>query len=271
MAHWKRVFGATSAALATLGAAGGAEAQPIGAPGGGASYRYFVNVNGGYQYASERFVDESTFRRYGEDGTIVAAYDLDRAGALFDVSGGVLVWRRLGVAIGYSQGSGDVSAEVTGAAPHPLFVDRSRRFAPAPLTLPYTTRMAHFMLVFRLPINERWELTLTGGPSRIQLDQDVLRNVREDVLTAVPERVGALPQGDAVAVTITTAAEKFSQSKVGFNGGIDLSYLIHRNVGVGVFGRFAGGSFDLPLGVDGAAAEVDVGGPQAGAGVRLRF
>lgn len=269
MLHSKRMFGVASAAALTLGAPGGAEAQLIGAPGGGASYQYFVSVNGGYQYASERFLDESTFQRYGEDGTIVAAYDLDRAAALLDVSGGVLVWRRLGVAIGYSQASDDVSVEVTGAAPHPLFVDRPRRFAPSSHTLPYTTRMTHFMLVFRLPINERWELMLTGGPSRVQLEQDVLRSVREDVLKAVPERVEALPQGDAVA--ITTAAAKFSQSKVSFNGGVDLSYLLHRNVGVGVFGRFAGGSFDLPLGVDGGAAKVDVGGPQAGAGVRLRF
>ena len=268
MTDSKRAFG-VAAALAAWGTVGGAEAQSIGAPGGGASYRYFVNVNGGYQSASERFHDESTFRRYGEDGAIVAAYDLDRAGSLFDVSGGVLIWRGLGVAVGYSQAAGDVSAEVTGEAPHPLSFGRHRQFAPSSHTLPYTTRMTHFMLVFRLPINDRWELTLTGGPSRIQLDQDVLQNVRQDVLKAVPERVGTLPPDGAVA--ITPVAAKISRSKIGFNGGADLSYLFHRNVGVGVFARFAGGSFDLPLGIDSGDAAVDVGGPQAGVGVRLRF
>jgi hypothetical protein len=60
--------------------------------------------------------------------------------------------------------------------------------------------------------------------------------------------------------------ETESKTAFGVNLGVDGSYLITRNYGVGVFIRYAGGQVDLP-----SAEDMRVGGFQAGVGARLRF
>ena len=68
-------------------------------------------------------------------------------------------------------------------------------------------------------------------------------------------------------VALTT--EPISKIGVGFNIGADLTYMLYRNYGAGVFVRYAGGQIDFP--VMGDLGGFDVGGLQVGGGLRWRW
>lgn len=252
---------ALAAAMVTSWTAADARAQWGGGPwGADPDYWFFVSLDGVYQRSTASLSDRSTFREYDETGAIGARYDLDYSGGLYSVSGGILLWRHFGLALGWSRAAGTASGALEVQRPHPLFYQRPRRFA-APLELPYEMNMGHFMLVARFPLARRWELFVTGGPSRLQLQQHVPRVTRR------AER--GLPAAGWEAANVTVGTEAVTRSGLGFNGGVDLTFRVHRNVGIGLFAQYAGGSLAFPL--FGGDTLVDVGGPQAGAGLRLRF
>lgn len=66
-------------------------------------------------------------------------------------------------------------------------------------------------------------------------------------------------------VTPTSTSESGTTGKAG-NVGLDLSYLVTTNYGIGAFIRYAGGELNLPT-----APNLKVGGLQMGGGLRLRF
>jgi hypothetical protein len=65
-------------------------------------------------------------------------------------------------------------------------------------------------------------------------------------------------------VTVTTARQ--SKSFVGFIFGLDVRYMFTKNFGAGGFFRIAGASGDFDDGTN-----IKVGGPQFGAGLRVRY
>ena len=61
-----------------------------------ANSRAFVSVNGGYQVTSTDFSDKVVFPLFLEDGDFQADYKVE-PGPVYDVSGGVRLWRNLAV------------------------------------------------------------------------------------------------------------------------------------------------------------------------------
>ena len=62
--------------------------------------RGFVTINGGYQATSTDFTDNVVFTLFVEEGDFDAGYGVD---PVFDVSGGVRVWRNLAIGVGVSR------------------------------------------------------------------------------------------------------------------------------------------------------------------------
>lgn len=221
-------------------------------------YQYFVDIDGGYQSGSSDYANQTTFSLYGEDGSVESNYKIDRSGGLFNFSAGLLVWNNVGFAVGYSRSAATPSVEVDVSTPHPLFYNQPRSNIES-LDLSRSTSMAHFMAVYKLPLSSKMELTVTGGPTRLSVKQPVVMNV--------DRTEGVWPYTTLADVALAT--EPISKIGVGFNVGADLTYMLYRNYGAGVFVRYAGGKIDFPV-MDGLGG-FDVGGLQVGGGLRWRW
>ena len=225
------------------------------------SYGY-INVSGMLEPVStETFTTGRNFRIFGETGFWDIDQTVKRGGWLMDVSGGVGVWRNLAVGVGFSQAhTTNGEALVTAEVPNPIFFDRPR-FASASFPLERREQAIHLQVALMVPLHDRLELSIYGGPSRFSLRQNfVLDSIRLGPETAAPlfneVEISGLDVGE------------FDDSGMGVNVGADLSYMLTRWLGGGVFLRYAGASLDVPseLPVSG-----DVGGFQVGFGLRTRF
>ena len=226
--------------------------------------RLFASVDGGFQSGSQRLSDRSTFNRFAEEGSTDVNYDIDRAGVLFHAKGGVLFWQGIGFAVGFSRMTATGVADVAVSSPHPLFFDRPRLSTTSLTALGHRENMVHFQGVWVLPVSNRVDVTVSGGASRISLDQAIVTDSCEDGGCLGPE----VAPFNSVDIT-NLRVEELNESGLGFNVGVDLSYMFARYYGVGVFAQYAGGSIDLPFA--GGVASVDVGGFQVGGGLRFCF
>lgn len=241
------VCGALVLLAVTLLCAGRADAQ----------WNGFLNINGAVQ-ADDRSVTHALAESlYGEratyEGTMTSS-----GGGLLDAWLGVRVWRDLGIGLGATVLNARGTTSVSGSVPSPLFTNRHRT---ASLELPGLRQQqvgVHVPLVYVLPVSERVHLAVSAGPSWFRL--------RHDTVTAV-RLTEAAPYTAVEIAGITTTVEE--GNGIGYNAAVDVTYLLTRYFGVGVFVRYTGGSVEIAF-PDGAQS-VDVGGVQAGAGLRFRF
>lgn len=235
-------------------ATGSAEAQPQ-----AQDTTVFLNVNGAYQTGSDRFSDTRTFTLYGESGQFDVRYDVPRSSVLGDLSGGVMVWRNLGVGVGVSGMSSTSSAEVSMTAPHPLFTERSRRATASVAPLDHSELGVHIQAVWTTVVNDKIQIAVSGGPSIFKVSQDLVTSLSS-------AEVG--PPFDEVAVGGVTTAS-LDATGVGVNAGVDVAWMFRRELGAGFFARYAGASTDFTL--DSGTVSVKAGGFQTGIGLRVRY
>jgi len=226
--------------------------------------RGFVNVNGGYQTQSRDFETTQTFRLYNETATVKAGYEIG-AGALFDISGGVRVgpnggiWRNVGVGIGYSRFKNTDDLTVEATLPHPVFFDRPRTVTTTANDLEHTESAVHIFGLWMLPLSDKMDVAVFLGPTIFSIKQDLVTGVQ----IAQPEQS---PFTGAITGIVQAKAKK---TGVGVNVGADWSYMVTPQFGGGVFLRYAGGSVKLEA--EDLSVDLNVGGFQFGAGLRVRF
>jgi hypothetical protein len=220
--------------------------------------RAFISVNGGYQTGDRNFEARVSFPLYDEVADFTVRHSFG-AGGLFDVSGGVHVWRGLGVALGFTWFEAGGAIDVTGTVPHPLVFDRPRNLSFQRADFEHRQIAVHFQAVYVVPATDRFELSIFGGPSVFRLQQGLV--------TLIDTAEVGDPFGTVNVRRVTT--QSVTETGLGGNAGADVTYLLTEQLGVGVFVRFAGGSVELPT--TGGTLAVDVGGLQIGGGLRLRF
>ena len=219
--------------------------------------RFFFAINFGQQGSSSNFTDDVDFTLHAETGDFSATYDLDD-GAFLDVSGGVRIKRKLALGLAISSFDENLRASVSARIPHPFFFDSHREIGGVASNLKREETAIHFHVIWIIPVNGRVDLKLFAGPTLF----DVSQNVVVDVAFA-----DTFPFDTA---TFTGAnVKEVSESKVGFNLGVDVAFYFSGHLGVGLLARFSETTVDLS--VDGRTFPIDVGGLQAGAGFRLRF
>jgi hypothetical protein len=113
-----------------------------------------------------------------------------------------------------------------------------------------------------VPVSNRIELAAFGGPSFYSIKQGLATINLSDIVEG-PSPFGTVTVRQATVVVA-------DESKTGFNIGVDGTYRVTDIVGVGGFMRFSGTDVDLDL-PGGGTVNVDVGGFQMGAGLRVRF
>ena len=232
---------------ATLLCAGRADAQ----------WNGFLNINGSVQTHDWSVTHALTEALYGERATYEASMT-SSGGGLLDAWVGVRVWRELGIGVGATVLNARGTTAVSGSVPSPLFTNRHRAASLERPGLRQQQVGVHLPLVYVLPVSERVHLAVSAGPSWFRLRQDTVTAVRltEDAPYTAVEVAG-----------VTTTVEE--GNGIGYNAALDVTYLLTRYFGVGVFVRYTGGSVEIAF-PDGAQS-VDVGGVQAGAGLRIRF
>jgi hypothetical protein len=242
--------------LAVLLAAAHAEAQSL-----TWQDRAFVNINFGYQAGSSEFDDSGTFPLYLETGTFSRRYDIE-SGALFDLSGGVRVWRNLAIVLGWSRFTDGDETPISAEVPHPLFFDLPRSVTASTGRLENSQSAIHVHALWMFPMAENFDLAVFAGPTFFNVKQDIA-----SVGAGSFSEVG--PPFTSVNVSNVTVTER-EDSTAGFTIGADAAYMFTPMFGAGLFMRYSGGSVDIPR-AGGGTAEIDVGGFQLGVGARVRF
>lgn len=224
-----------------------------------ATTRGFFGVYGGVQSGDGASSQAGTFTVYEEAGSFTASQSYDGGGVL-SIGGGVKVWRNLAVGAAFSRVSDEQAGTVSVTAPHPLLFNAPRTGTADQAGLAHDETAVHLQALYVVTVGDRFELAVGGGPSFI--------SVKHDFITSAGFSEAGAPFS-AITVSNVTVSQA-EKTATGFNIGAEAAFYVTRNLGLGGFVRWAGAKADLEVG-NGQTVELDLGGPQVGGGVRLRF
>ena len=219
----------------------------------------YVSINYGYQVGDRSFQESLTATVYEEEATYLVDH-ASSGGGHFDIGGGLRVWGNLAAGVAVTSFSTSAGAAITGLIPHPLFFGRPRTGTSARVDLEHKELGIHVQAAWVMPVDEKISVTVAAGPSFFNITQSLIRGV------AMVNEIGAPFDTVALGTASTTSV---SETGVGVNAGVDITYLVTERLGGGLFVRWAGGSVDLPA--SGGSQSIDVGGLQVGVGLRARF
>jgi opacity protein-like surface antigen len=211
----------------------------------------FVNVSAAIQGGSSTLATATTFDIYNEAGTIQTSQEID-GGGVFDIGAGYKIRRNLAVGVAYSRGSSSTDALFTASVPDPLFFDRPRPVSASVADLNHTEHAIHLMAVWVMPVTAAIDVAFSAGPTIFNVSQEM------------PGSLTVSEPGPTVE-DIDVISE--SETAVGINLGVDVTYMLTPRFGVGGLARYTRGSVDI----EGADDSLTVGGFQVGAGLRIRF
>jgi outer membrane protein with beta-barrel domain len=222
--------------------------------------RVLVGVNGGIQATSLSFKDtrvDDPF--FGERATWTADYKVQNAPA-FDVGGGVRVWRKLHLGVAFSRFEDKRAADVAGEIPHPFIFNQPRAISGESRSLKHAEQAIHVGAMWVVPATRRVQLAVFGGPSIFSIRRELIEDV---------EYQDTYPYDTATYES--SIIRSVSESPFGFHVGADVAWFVTRSVGFGGGVRFARAQARLDSPASGNDVSVDVGGLQAGVGLRLGF
>lgn len=219
--------------------------------------RLTVSVNAGVQTSATGLSDHFEFERDIETATVDVKYPI-QPGVLFDAGVIVRLWKSLGAGVAVSRVTGDGSAQVDAQIPHPLYLQQPRAVSGEQEGITHAETGVHLQVQYSIPIASRFTLVLSGGPSRLDVEQEVVTGVLYDQ---------EYPYDEATFRSATTRRSKASVT--GFNAGADLRWMPGR-IGLGGLVRFTRGSVDLTT-ENNRRIRVRAGGVQVGGGIRIGF
>ena len=231
-------------------------------------HRVWIDANVGYARAGEEDYSAIAIRQInGQDARLQADYHLP-PGIAFEIGGGVMATRQIGVGVTFSSTTQEDPAALSVEIPHPILpepnatdtdtTDRSLERAESSL---------HIHGAFVSQTSDQLVLRLFGGPTYFRVQQDAVSNILYDQQF--------LPFDPLNQVDITgSEIQRISYDEAtgwGFHAGLDISWFYTDALGVGFVGRYSKGTVGIRDPLTEVDADLDVGGFQAGAGVRVRF
>jgi len=223
--------------------------------------RGYVTLNWAAQSGSTDLDGTTTFPLYEEQARLDTTGSAG-AGPMFEFSAGARVWRNATVGIAFHRLVSKTDVELTGSIPHPLIFDRPRTLTQSLPGFERHEHAVHLQFGYMVPVNEKIDVHIYAGPSFF--------NISQDVLTSVAIGESGFPFGSVVTQPVV---ERHKDSPVGGHIGADVTYRLYNfkmlKLGAGGFLRYTGAStsFEM-LETD---IDSDVGGFQAGIGLRVRF
>ena len=151
---------------------------------------------------------------------------------ILDFGGGVRVWRSVGIGASYTRYTIDETATIPGVDPVPTqHIDSALNVSG----------------VWVRPLSDRMDLAFSGGPSFLNIQQDLV--------------TGTLAEA---------AVARAKQQTVGLHLSGSFTYFVTRMIGIGAALRYLHGSAELES-PDGSIATFEATGWQLGFGARLRM
>ena len=237
-------------------------APRLGKPAAPAHAPDFIRIvlNASFWPVKTAFSDSRTFTEYAEQTTIRTSYE---AGSGFgpDVALQVSLFRGLGLLVGYSHVSRDVSGQVDVSRPHPLYLNRNRSATAEISGYGLTEGALHLDLAYaRTAGHLDW--ALFAGATLFQVEADLLGKPTYD---------DTYPY-DELSITATPSTT-VKDSPTGFNVGGRLDYRFGRSrrFGAGAQVLYSTASAKLRATPDATEASFDAGGLSVGAGLRVYF
>jgi hypothetical protein len=223
--------------------------------------RGYINFSLGVQSGSSDMTDSRTGTVYEEAATVTSSSTFS-SGAIYDFGVGFRVFRNLTVGLSYHQGKNDTDGHLTGSIPSPVIFNRPRTLDQTVDELERKEKAIHLQFGWVVPINEKFDVLVFGGPSFFRVEQDVVSDV-------------TFGEGNNNTVVANPSITTRKKSQTGYNVGADATYIVWQNdsvrVGAGGFVRFTQASTDIEMFNGGAPQSTDLGGVQFGFGARLRF
>lgn len=211
----------------------------------------YVTFNVGAQVGSDDLATSSTFTIYEETASVSSTQKV-KSGAFFEIGGAYRVWgRNLLAGVSFSHTSSDTDVAITASIPDPVFFDRPRNVSATQSGAKHSENVIHLDAIWMIPVANKIDVGVFAGPSIFMIKQDTITSV-------TPTEPGPTINAPLAAVKKTSA---------GLNLGVDVQYLVRKNIAAGGLLRYTFASADI----DGASESLKVGGFQIGVGVRYRF
>jgi hypothetical protein len=222
--------------------------------------RFRLVLGGSFWSAKTTYSDSRTFTEYAEQTTIRTSYE---AGTAFgpDVALQVSLFRGLGLLVGYSSASRDVTAHVDVSRPHPLYLNRDRTASAEISGYGLRETAVHLDAAYaRAAGHLDW--ALFAGATLFRVEADLLQRPTYDDVYPY----------DEMSIT-STPSTTVSQSPTGLNVGGRLDYRFgkSRRFGAGLLMRYSKASVKLKAEPAATEATFDAGGLEVGAGLRVYF
>jgi len=205
-------------------------AQALTPPGQPPPPRIYVDVNLlGY---ADPLGDAKTFEnhalKFGEVATFKATYPEPSHSGQFPayVGGGFLLTRFVGVGLSYSRMSRESVVNLSATVPDPGFFNAlATATGTTGTALSRSESAIHLSLAVVLVRSRRVEFRMMGGPSFFTLKGDMVREVEYE------QTFDSLAPRNAITISGVSNGEA-SGSAVGYHVGADVTYFVHRLVGI---------------------------------------
>ena len=223
--------------------------------------RWFLSLGAGLLSTSDAPAGTFTFD-HALFGSEMGEFDADHAGgeaSLHELSLGRRLRGRLGLGLTWSRSSLSDSANVAGRLPHPFLFDSPRSVEGTERGLSHDETALHLSLRWLLRDGPKVEVALFGGPSRVDLDRELVSAVRFSQ---------TYPFDAATYAGVDR--RRTSRSATGWHVGIDVVRYFGRRAGLGAVARYSDASVELGTRDDGTVS-VSAGGLQTVVDLRLRF
>ena len=222
--------------------------------------RGFISGSGLFQAGGSSFTDRFEFQEFVETGSIESTFEAKPAIGV-DGSIGIRLWRNLGIGLGfttYTPGSrDDGGGTVTARIPHPLHFNQHREVS-GDANLRRGETAVHGSLLYFVPSRSKLHAVIGAGATLFQAEQSFVRDVQYN---------HSYPYDEAVFTGVDHDTE--NASGLGFHASVDVAWRFTRSFGVGGLVRYAHGTLAFTPGE--RQLKLDVGGLQAGLGVRVLF
>ena len=176
-----------------------------------------------------------------------------------DAAGAGRVWPNWAVGAAVTWLSNDREGTVSASIPHPFLFNAQRSVTGEVSGVPREAVALHLNASWVVPAGRKAQVAIFGGPSYFHVRQGLVT----DVSTS-----SVYPYDTATFVAATTV--NTSESRLGFNAGLDITARVWKYVGVGALVRYSRASLEFPAN-SGQEVTVRAGGLQVGGGIRLAF
>jgi hypothetical protein len=211
----------------------------------------YVTFNVGTQIGSDDLNTNSSFPLYDETATVSSTQKIS-GGAFFEIGGAYRVWgNNLLAGLSVTRTKSDADVALTASVPDPVFFDRPRAVSDTRADAGHSETAIHLNAIWMIPVANKIDVGVFGGPSIFMVKQDTITSFT--VTEPGP--------------TLNAPLTDVKKTTAGVNFGVDVQYLVTRNVAVGGVARYAWGSASI----EGADDKLGVGGFQIGVGVRYRI